>query len=67
MKFRYWEKLNLQKRLAAVSKQFKKLDKVNRYFFPLEEGEKLSWHDFFWLYGSSAVMIFIVVLTLIKT
>ena len=27
------------------------MEKVNRFFFPLEEGEELSEHDAIWFYG----------------
>lgn len=39
------------------------MDKLNRFFFPLEENEKLSVHDSVWFYGSLALAVTITALT----
>lgn len=35
------------------------INKINRYFFPLEEDDRLSFHDALWFYGilSGAVLL----------
>lgn len=41
--------------------------KINEFFFPLEEGEKLSFHDGLWFYGTLSAAIILTVVVVIKT
>lgn len=57
------ETLTLQERLAVVTKQIKS---INQWFFPIEEDEKISFHDAFWFYGIlGGAVILTAVVTLI--
>lgn len=42
------------------------INKINNFFFPLEEGEKLSLHDAVWFYGFlTAVVTWVAYLAII--